>query len=143
MCTNGQPLRLEPRLRAPHGVLRNSLPEQPCINGQPPCRHRRDEWPDAFARFIDSVLALKFDEEPRYEAYRALFEPITGEAGGEPPIRLLCPPRAPTPAPKARMHAAARQLPRMLCVTDGEAVHMCSTLYACSILLHAAHDCYL
>ena len=47
-------------------------------------------------RFIGSVLALKFDEEPRYEAYRALFEPITLDAASaERPIQLLCPPRAP------------------------------------------------
>ena len=68
------------------------------------------DWPDAFVRFIGSVLALKFDEEPRYEAYRALFEPITLDAASaERPIQLLCPPRTPAAPAKvcARKHACA------------------------------------
>ena len=66
------------------------------------CRCRSGDWPDAFARFVESVLALKFDEEPRYEAYRALFEPITMDAASaERPIQLLHPPRSPAAPAKA------------------------------------------
>jgi len=43
-----------------------------------------EDWPDAFSRFLESVLALKYDEEPKYEAYMALFRPLTGEAASRP-----------------------------------------------------------
>lgn len=55
------------------------------------------EWPDAFSRFLESVLALKYDEEPKYEAYMALFRPLTGEAASRP---ITISPAADTPPKK-------------------------------------------
>jgi hypothetical protein len=44
----------------------------------------QSQWPPAFSRFLDSVLALKYDEEPMYEAYMALFRPLTGDGASRP-----------------------------------------------------------
>ncbi len=46
------------------------------------CRHK----PEPFKVFTDSVMNLKFDEEPLYAAYIALFEPLVGGA----PSRPIC-----------------------------------------------------
>lgn len=60
-------------------------------------------WPSAFRVFMEAVLALKYDEDPKYEAYMALFRPLTGHGASrpltifpveEPPpkkVRGLCP----------------------------------------------------
>ena len=40
--------------------------------------------PQAFQRFAEAVVNLKFDEEPKYYYYRSLFEPHTGPAVGRP-----------------------------------------------------------
>ncbi len=44
----------------------------------------RPDWPDAFSRFTQSVLDLRYDEEPKYAAYIALFKPLTGDAPSRP-----------------------------------------------------------
>lgn len=44
----------------------------------------KPEWPEAFSRFTQSVLALRWDEEPKYSAYMALFKPFTGNAASRP-----------------------------------------------------------
>ena len=40
--------------------------------------------PAAFRHFAEAVVNLKFDEEPKYEAYRALFGPLCGPATARP-----------------------------------------------------------
>eukprot|EP00884_Botryococcus_braunii_P004689 jgi/Botrbrau1/14220/Bobra.0254s0009.2 len=42
--------------------------------------------PHAFRQFTEAVVNLKFDEEPKYSAYVALFEPLCGPAGQARPI---------------------------------------------------------
>lgn len=37
-------------------------------------------------QFSEGVVNLKFDEEPRYDAYMKLFEPLCGQAGPQRPI---------------------------------------------------------
>lgn len=37
-------------------------------------------------QFTDAVVNIKFDEEPKYAAYRDLFEPLCGQAGPSRPI---------------------------------------------------------
>lgn len=37
-------------------------------------------------QFTEGVVNLKFDEEPRYEAYMKLFEPLCGPGGPQRPI---------------------------------------------------------
>lgn len=37
-------------------------------------------------QFTEAVVNLKFDEEPKYSAYVALFEPLCGPAGPARPI---------------------------------------------------------
>lgn len=41
-------------------------------------------WPSAFRVFMEAVLALKYDEEPKYDAYMALFRPLTGHGASRP-----------------------------------------------------------
>ena len=50
-----------------------------------------------YERFTDAVLMLKFDEEPKYSALIALFEPLVTGAVGKPlmlepahKVNLLC-----------------------------------------------------
>jgi hypothetical protein len=43
--------------------------------------------PPAFRQFTEAVVNLKFDEEPKYTAYVALFEPLCGP-GPQRPILL-------------------------------------------------------
>lgn len=43
--------------------------------------------PHAFKTFMEAVINLKFDEEPKYGAMAQLFEPLCGPAG---PARPLC-----------------------------------------------------
>ena len=43
--------------------------------------------PPAFRQFTEAVVNLKFDEEPKYNAYVALFEPLCGP-GPQRPILL-------------------------------------------------------
>eukprot|EP00951_Prasinocladus_malaysianus_P001284 scaffold8870_cov39-Prasinocladus_malaysianus.AAC.1 len=38
------------------------------------------------AQFTEAVVNIKFDEEPKYAAYRDLFEPLCGQAGPSRPI---------------------------------------------------------
>ncbi len=40
--------------------------------------------PSAFRQFTEAVVNLKFDEEPKYTAYVALFEPLCGPAPARP-----------------------------------------------------------
>jgi len=42
--------------------------------------------PPAFRLFTESVINLKFDEEPKYAQFRRLFEPLCGPAGGARPV---------------------------------------------------------
>ncbi|BDA46424.1 probable casein kinase I isoform delta at N-terminal half [Coccomyxa sp. Obi] len=41
-------------------------------------------WPSAFRVFMEAVLGLKYDEEPKYDAYMALFRPLTGHGASRP-----------------------------------------------------------
>lgn len=38
----------------------------------------------AFRQFAEAVVNLRFDEDPKYEAYKKLFEPLCGPAVGRP-----------------------------------------------------------
>ncbi len=40
--------------------------------------------PPAFRQFTEAVVNLKFDEEPKYTAYVALFEPLCGPGPARP-----------------------------------------------------------
>jgi hypothetical protein len=40
--------------------------------------------PPAFRQFTEGVVNQKFDEEPRYEAYMKLFEPLCGPGPQRP-----------------------------------------------------------
>ena len=40
--------------------------------------------PPAFRQFTEGVVNQKFDEEPKYEAYMKLFEPLCGPAPQRP-----------------------------------------------------------
>ena len=40
--------------------------------------------PPAFRQFAEAVVNLKFDEEPKYTAYAALFEPLCGPGPSRP-----------------------------------------------------------
>eukprot|EP00803_Ostreobium_quekettii_P001098 evm.model.scf_1962.2 EVM.evm.TU.scf_1962.2 scf_1962:29823-30529(+) len=40
--------------------------------------------PLAFRQFTEAVMNLKFDEEPKYDPYMKLFEPLCGPATGRP-----------------------------------------------------------
>ena len=40
--------------------------------------------PAAFRQFAEAVVNLKFDEEPKYDAYRALFAALCGPAPARP-----------------------------------------------------------
>jgi hypothetical protein len=51
------------------------------LNAEKLCK---SHWPDAFSRFTESVLSLKYDEEPKYAAYMALFKPLTGVEASRP-----------------------------------------------------------
>lgn len=42
--------------------------------------------PPAFKLFTESVINIKFDEEPKYAAFRRLFEPLCGTAGVNRPV---------------------------------------------------------
>uniref|UniRef100_A0A061SHN6 non-specific serine/threonine protein kinase n=1 Tax=Tetraselmis sp. GSL018 TaxID=582737 RepID=A0A061SHN6_9CHLO len=42
--------------------------------------------PAAFRQFTEAVVNIKFDEEPKYAAYRDLFEPLCGQVGPSRPI---------------------------------------------------------
>ncbi len=42
--------------------------------------------PPAFRQFTEAVVNLKFDEDPKYAAYMALFEPLCGAPGPQRPI---------------------------------------------------------
>eukprot|EP00873_Tetraselmis_striata_P004841 jgi/Tetstr1/425105/TSEL_015568.t2 len=42
--------------------------------------------PAAFRQFTEAVVNIKFDEEPKYAAYRELFEPLCGQAGPSRPV---------------------------------------------------------
>jgi hypothetical protein len=44
--------------------------------------------PPAFKTFTEAVTALKFDEEPQYAAYIALFEPYIGSAAPVRPLQI-------------------------------------------------------
>ena len=46
------------------------------------CRY----MPPPFKTFMDAVINLKFDEEPKYGALAALFEPLCGPAGPSRPV---------------------------------------------------------
>lgn len=37
-----------------------------------------------YAQFTEAVVNLKFDEEPKYEAYMKLFEPLCGPGPSRP-----------------------------------------------------------
>jgi serine/threonine protein kinase len=43
--------------------------------------------PQPFRNFTEAVVNLKFDEEPKYAAYMALFEPLCGPAGPNRPLQ--------------------------------------------------------
>ncbi|KAG7672488.1 hypothetical protein Ndes2526B_g08992 [Nannochloris sp. 'desiccata'] len=43
--------------------------------------------PQPFRNFTEAVVNLKFDEEPKYAAYMALFEPLCGPAGPTRPLQ--------------------------------------------------------
>ena len=45
-----------------------------------------ERLPPPFRAFTEAVLALKFDEEPKYEACIALFEPLLGAVASRPII---------------------------------------------------------
>jgi len=51
-------------------------------NAEQLCRYT----PAAFRQFTEAVVNIKFDEEPKYAAYRDLFEPLCGQAGPSRPI---------------------------------------------------------
>lgn len=42
-------------------------------------------------QFTEAVVNLKFDEEPKYAAYSALFEPLCGAAAGRPVLQTEVP----------------------------------------------------
>jgi serine/threonine protein kinase len=44
--------------------------------------------PPPFKTFAEAVMALRFDEEPAYGAYVALFEPLLGAAGPARPLQV-------------------------------------------------------
>jgi hypothetical protein len=48
--------------------------------------------PPPFRQFAEAVVNLKFDEEPKYGAYMALFEPLCGPAGPSRPVLMTEPP---------------------------------------------------
>jgi serine/threonine protein kinase len=48
--------------------------------------------PQAFRLFTEAVINLKFDEEPKYGAYAALFEPLCGGPGPNRPVLTDGPP---------------------------------------------------
>ncbi|KDD76924.1 hypothetical protein H632_c65p1 [Helicosporidium sp. ATCC 50920] len=48
------------------------------------CRYK----PPAFQAFAEAVMGLRFDEDPPYAAYAALFEPLLGEPGAARPIAV-------------------------------------------------------
>lgn len=50
--------------------------------------------PQPFRSFAEAVVNLKFDEEPKYSAYMALFEPLCGPSGPMRPLQTDVPPRA-------------------------------------------------
>lgn len=52
-------------------------PEVLCRYGPPP-----------FRRFTEAVINLKFDDEPKYSAYMALFEPLCGPPGPSRPLMI-------------------------------------------------------
>lgn len=56
-------------------------------------------WPPAFSRFLESVLALKYDEEPMYDAYMALFRPLTGNSASRPLTIFPSPEKTPRKVP--------------------------------------------
>jgi serine/threonine protein kinase len=49
--------------------------------------------PPPFRQFAEAVVNLKFDEEPKYSAYMALFEPLCGPAGPSRPVLMSEAPR--------------------------------------------------
>lgn len=42
-------------------------------------------------QFTEAVVNLKFDEEPKYAAYSALFEPLCGSAASRPVLQTDTP----------------------------------------------------
>ena len=44
--------------------------------------------PPPFRRFTEAVINLKFDDEPKYAAYMALFEPLCGPPGPSRPLMI-------------------------------------------------------
>ena len=87
-------------------------------------------WPSAFRVFMETVLALKFDEEPKYDAYMALFRPLTGHGASRPltifpveepapkKVRVFCP-----WVPFRQSAACAWWLSRCKCKQRGASVY--------------------
>eukprot|EP00889_Picochlorum_renovo_P001269 jgi/Picre1/28299/NNA_003705.t1 len=44
--------------------------------------------PPPFRRFTEAVINLKFDDDPKYSSYMALFEPLCGPPGPSRPLMI-------------------------------------------------------